>query len=855
MSYTRQELAALDREELEKIFCSVMGVEGFMPYQYEVIAAMLRGEDVMAVMPTGSGKSACFQFLAAVSEGVTIVVEPITALMEDQVRRAGALSIPAQILSRSISAQKVKSVLPEQKLLFLSPETLTHPKFMALAREHLPDISMLVVDEAHCIPLWGASFRPAFLRISGFFRTLGRRVQTAAFTATSTPGMELQIKLALGMEEPFELRRELDPDSQRALFEMTGLDMQVVQISDRYYEQTHYLVLHDLLLPDKEPKAKGKQYLLSRAYKAIFPKDPSQSTDLPESTVNSCRVVKRWLSLRRTYDRLKKAGTVTEKAYHRYRRRAVYAYEDYRRRVLDKAMLRDKYQRLVSDLIWSCGHFEEGSKIIVYCTLRRTVDLLWERLSSEEELLSRGIGVLRYHAGMEGPEKRSSALDLAEKPECRVMLATIAFGMGIDNKDVRMVINYEFPHDVESYYQEIGRAGRDDRPAASLLYFYRPDIKRLEKIADNRKRSDAEGQSAEELLREAQRDLSGKRLREMLAVADSGSSSVETDRLIQHFLGAEDGDQPLSEDMRTVCSSPGSLYMNVCLPAYRILRGEYEPGRPEECVLGSSEKSPRVSFTLEGERIGWLDMMLANAVYTLYFGGDPEADPEKLFALLNGTVKASLTGEDREEILGRLRKMAAAVIEISWGERRFQGRFLPLDEEDGRLLCRETPPLFAYAEADGRRFFSVELAQRDRQRRQKAAYDAGEREDPDLHRHACTPSSKVPHRRQSRHERQDLQQLPADPGGPPAEGYVSDPPDPGGAPESGPHHGRAGAEILRQRRDHQGLQAPEELHRGQKGGRGLRDRHSQRPGGGAPEGAAALRRGGDRKAQRRAELL
>ena len=325
----------------------------FRPGQLEAARAMLEGRDLVAVMPTGAGKSLCFQLPALLLDGTTIVVSPLIALMKDQVDRLRAQGLPAAALHSGLfggerQAAEAELAAGRLKLVYVAPERLgAHAFREALARAR---VSRLVVDEAHCISQWGHDFRPDYRRLAAFRSELG--VPAAAFTATATPDVRGDIAVQLGLSEPMEL--------------VTGFERPNLTLS-----------------------------------------------------VEICR------------GRAEKA------------------------KALD---------RLLADL---------GSPGVVYAATRKSVDL-WA-----EHLAERGVRTGRYHAGMSDDE-RSRAQDDFLGGRTDVIVATNAFGMGVDKADIRFVAHAELPGSVESYYQEVGRAGRDGGPSRCTLLFSPADVRTQE---------------------------------------------------------------------------------------------------------------------------------------------------------------------------------------------------------------------------------------------------------------------------------------------------------------------------------------------------------------------------------------
>ncbi|MDY3282197.1 DNA helicase RecQ [Dysosmobacter sp.] len=325
------------------------GYDSFRPGQEPVIDALLSGRDVLNIMPTGGGKSICYQIPALLLPGVTLVISPLVSLMRDQVTQLVQNGVPAAFLNSSLTRRQYQLAVDRArdgwyKIIYVSPERLETDSFLDLA-EHL-NISLAAVDEAHCISQWGQDFRPAYLSIPAFLERLPNRPPVGAFTATATPAVGQDIRRLLGLRDP--------------LCQTTGFDR----------ENLRFTVLHP----------RGKQAEL--------------------------------LGLLR------------------------------RRR---------------------------GQSGIVYCATRKAVEEVCELLRDA------GFSAARYHAGLEAEERKTSQEDFLFG-RVQIMVATNAFGMGIDKSDVRWVIHYNMPKDPESYYQEAGRAGRDGAPAECILLYSGSDV-------------------------------------------------------------------------------------------------------------------------------------------------------------------------------------------------------------------------------------------------------------------------------------------------------------------------------------------------------------------------------------------
>lgn len=313
-----------------------------------MINALACGGDVLGIMPTGAGKSLCYQVPALLLPGVTLVVSPLISLMRDQVQALTANGIPAAFINSSLTEGQWNRVMAaarsrQYKIIYIAPERLLAPSMLELAQS-LP-ISLLAVDEAHCISQWGQDFRPSYLDIPQFAEALPVRPAIAAFTATATVRVREDILQTLGLQNPLTLVTG---------FDRPNLYFEVQQPKDKYAALTQYL---------------------------------------QENTGNG----------------------------------------------------------------------------IVYCSTRKEVEEVTERL------LADGHSAARYHAGLSA-EERSRSQDDFLYDRSKIIVATNAFGMGIDKSNVRFVIHYNMPQNVESYYQEAGRAGRDGLASDCILYYARKDI-------------------------------------------------------------------------------------------------------------------------------------------------------------------------------------------------------------------------------------------------------------------------------------------------------------------------------------------------------------------------------------------
>jgi ATP-dependent DNA helicase RecQ len=363
---------------------SVFGFNAFRPGQEEIVRAVLDGENVMAVMPTGSGKSLCFQLPALVRPGLTLVVSPLIALMRDQVQALTAAGVAAGSLNSSNEPSENARVMGllrrgDLRLLYVAPERLARPDTVEMLAES--GVAMMAIDEAHCVSQWGHDFRPEYLTLGTLARQIGGRLQTLAFTATADAPTRGDIVEKLFAAPPRVFVRSFDRPNLRLAF---------------------------------KPKERSTRQVLA--------------------FVQSHR----------------------------------------------------------------------GESGIVYCASRRKVEEMAEALKDA------GVNARPYHAGLE-KSVRDANQDAFQQEDGIVMTATVAFGMGIDKPDVRFVCHADLPSNVEAYYQEIGRAGRDGLPADTLTLYGLGDmqLRRLQieqgDSSDERKRIERQRLGALLALAEAPR--------------------------------------------------------------------------------------------------------------------------------------------------------------------------------------------------------------------------------------------------------------------------------------------------------------------------------------------------------------
>ncbi|HNS65678.1 MAG TPA: RecQ family ATP-dependent DNA helicase [Candidatus Woesebacteria bacterium] len=325
------------------------GYDRFRPGQQAIVEAILEGKDTLAIMPTGGGKSICFQVPALLLPGLTLVISPLISLMKDQVDALSRRSIPAEYLSSSQTPEEQRSVYGklnsnQLKLLYLSPERLQSRRFLTLIKSL--NISLVVIDEAHCISEWGHDFRPEFRMIAPFVATQAVRPTVAAFTATATPKTQTDICQSLQLHSPFK---------RVSSFARNNLGLQVISCPSHFIQQ---MLVFKLLLKHRN---------------------------------------------------------------------------------------------------------ESG---IIYVSSRQTAENLTKIVRSLFPFSS----IEAYHAGL-AAQQRTDIQERFITDQIKMVVATNAFGMGIDKPNIRFVIHFHIPGSLEHYYQEVGRAGRDGKSSQTYLLY------------------------------------------------------------------------------------------------------------------------------------------------------------------------------------------------------------------------------------------------------------------------------------------------------------------------------------------------------------------------------------------------
>ncbi len=339
------------------------GYDSFREGQEELIDSLLAGQDVFGIMPTGAGKSLCYQIPALMFRGITLVISPLISLMKDQVAALNQAGVYAAYLNSSLTQGQYFKALDfakrgKYKIIYVAPERLLTDSFMDFAVH--ADISFVSVDEVHCVSQWGQDFRPSYLKIVEFISRLPVRPVVGAFTATATQPVREDVTRILQLHDPHIVT--------------TGFDR-----NNLYFEV-------------RTAKDKMAQVM-----------------------------------------------------------------------------------RLLQE--------HEGESGIIYCITRKLVEEVYEALKA------RGIAVTKYHAGLSDEERRMNQDDFIYD-RCSLMVATNAFGMGIDKPDVRFVIHYNMPKNMESYYQEAGRAGRDGEPSSCILLYSGQDVRTNQFFIENNRENE-----------------------------------------------------------------------------------------------------------------------------------------------------------------------------------------------------------------------------------------------------------------------------------------------------------------------------------------------------------------------------
>ena len=419
----------------ELVLKTVFGYDSFRPFQKEIINEVLKGHDTLAIMPTGGGKSICYQVPALILEGITIVVSPLISLMQDQVNSLEASGVHSAFLNSTLSWEDYKNTVEEIrngkiKIIYISPEGLATNRIREIFSDESIKVSLITIDEAHCISQWGHDFRPDYMEIVSF-RRLFPKAAMLALTATATQQVREDIASILKLKKP------------------------AVYISSFNREN---------IFIEVQPK-----------------KNPL------EQVIN-------------------------------------------------------------------CIKKHAGDSGIIYCFSKRQVDELTETLDKM------GYSVLNYHAGLSDAIRKKNQ-DLFIKDEVQIIIATVAFGMGINKPNVRFVINYDLPKSVEEYYQEIGRAGRDGLPSTALLLYSPGDISKIRYFFDEA----ADPRNSEKLLQGM--------------ISFAGGIECRRKALLKYFGEAY---EPKTDDKCCcdICSAGEIPLVDVTIPVQKLL----------SCIIRTQER-------------------------------------------------------------------------------------------------------------------------------------------------------------------------------------------------------------------------------------------------------------------------
>ncbi len=427
-NYVKIVANAFEKADPKLVLKTVFGYDEFRPLQKDIINQVLKGHDTLAVMPTGGGKSLCYQLPALIMPGITVVVSPLISLMQDQVSSLKTAGIQSAFLNSTQSWEEYCAAVNEIKssqikIVYLSPEGLATNRIRELLASPEVKISCITIDEAHCVSQWGHDFRPDYLEISSV-RHLFPDAVMLALTATATEHVRQDICKNLGM---------------------------------------------------KNPKVFISSFNRENIYLEVQPKRGAMETVI---------------------------------AYIRK---------------------------------------HAGDSGIIYCNSRKQVEEIAQTLDKK------GYSALPYHAGL-SDEVRAKNQDLFIKDEVQIIVATIAFGMGINKPNVRYVINYDLPKSIEEYYQEIGRAGRDGLPSSALLLYSPADIHKIKFFIED----SADPEKAEVLLK---------------GMINYATSRICRRKALLAYFGEayEPNNEADASCCCDICSSPAAELKDVTIPAQKFL--------------------------------------------------------------------------------------------------------------------------------------------------------------------------------------------------------------------------------------------------------------------------------------------
>ncbi len=489
-------MAKIDEKNLHKLLKDVFGFESFKGNQEAIIKSILSGNNTFVLMPTGGGKSLCYQLPALITEGTTIVVSPLIALMKNQVdmiRNFGADSGIAHVMNSSLSKAELLQVKQDlssgkTKLLYVAPESLTKDETLEFLRGL--KISFIAIDEAHCISEWGHDFRPEYRRLRPIINAINPKLPVIALTATATVKVQKDILKNLEITNAKIFKSSFDR-------------------SNLYYE------------------------------------------------------------------------------------------------------VRPKTKDVVKDIIKYIKS-NPGKSGIVYCLSRKKVEEL------AEVLVANGIRALPYHAGLDSQTRRENQ-DKFLMEEVDIIVATIAFGMGIDKPDIRFVIHHDIPKSLEGYYQETGRAGRDGGEGKCIAFYDYEDIHKLEKF--NKGKDVAEQEIARELLNET---------------VTYAESSVCRHKLLLHYFG-----ESYETENCGACDN--------CVNPKTRFDGKEDVKLVLEAIVATKQlfKTKHIAELLAGKATG--DIITAKHDTNEFFGAGDDNDEKYWTSIIRQSIVNGLLSKDIEE--------------------------------------------------------------------------------------------------------------------------------------------------------------------------------------------------------------
>ena len=601
---------------------NVFGITDWRPYQEEIISAILeKHSDIFAIIPTGGGKSLCYQLPAYFLKGLTIVVEPILALIDDQIKEINHLGLDnfkATTLNSRMSIAEQNRVKEEllngkYKLLYLSPERLNRPDFKLLTSQL--HISMIVADEAHCISLWGHNFRTEYLKINTFISNLKPKPILAAFTATAAPFMVKEIENLIGLHNPLEIFGYKTRDNLNLSLKKIEVEGKTADEQRKQYENS-------------------KRNALIRTIMGFYKKYTSPTGSLP-------------------------AG-------------------------------------------------------IIYCSYKGAVNSLYTILSQKK-----GIGnVAKYHADLSADEKDLHFRNFMTG-KCNLMIATNAFGMGINKSDIRFVIHYNMPLNPENYSQEIGRAGRDGLSSDCVLLYVPEEYIHMEHTLKAHYELQLAYKNYD--LATFTYELNLKRYRWMHNIYCNPNNDFSTKNesqerafllenyFVNNYLCPEFSHE--NHFMYKGLRLENALWVNTSEIANILRKGNYHP----------SKNFDYNSIFQISEYLDYFDIMIMDAIYSLWSLGLSSIHIKNIMQLLSGDCNITVKPERMKEIRERILKMQNTKIFINIKDiplnkesadasisGKLEGAFLPIISSGKNCFkLVEKPPLYLYAELNNCRFMQI----------------------------------------------------------------------------------------------------------------------------------------------------